>query len=460
MARRPGIGAAADILRGPMNGDATIHRHLAILRRGFLGIVGLALAGGVVAFIYSGLSPRVYESTATILVGPVLSTAEPDLNRLLAAQRLATTYAALAATRPFLEEVRAAVDLDAPVDSMADRLVAQAPAESTFITITFEDPDPGLAARVANAVAEALVAKAPEVADDATAGVPDAPAKLLAIVEPAIAPTAPSAPRLVFNVVMGVVVGLLLGIAAAYARAWARDDLSGRDDAESILNAPYLGELSGSTSAAQLSESVARLTQRIELVSGHPSRILITGPGVAPGLLGVAVARRSAGLSRPTLLVRLDLASRTPSGSGFEQLLAGSEVNASELASRGDAANLRLLGATAAFEAVAEETSSVRAAEAMDALSAIASSVVIVADRPADSVAALVLAAHATSIVIAVGSRARRHDLAESAEALRAVGGRIVGFALVGDGVPATIATQPLATTTLPAARSGRSGRS
>ena len=86
------LSLSADILPRTMHGEATIHRHATILRRGLRGIISLLVACTVAAFVISGLSPRIYEAKATILVGPVLSTAEPDLNRLLAAQRLAVRH--------------------------------------------------------------------------------------------------------------------------------------------------------------------------------------------------------------------------------------------------------------------------------------------------------------------------------------------------------------------------------
>ena len=313
-----------------MHGEATIHRHATILRRGLRGIISLLVACTVAAFVISGLSPRIYEAKATILVGPVLSTAEPDLNRLLAAQRLAVTYAELAVTRPFLQDVRDALGLDDAVESITGRLIAQAPADSTFITVTFSDEDPNRAATIANAVAATLVAKAPDATGSGTTN-GGGDAKLLTIVEPAIAPDKPTSPRVLFNVAVTAVVGLLLGIALAYGRAWYRDEVDGREDAESIIGAPNLGEVEPGNSEAKLAETIARLAQRIDIVDRHPSRQLVVGFGESPAWLGTALARWLSRLGRQSLLVRLDAASRTPVSSGFERLLSGAEPDARSL---------------------------------------------------------------------------------------------------------------------------------
>ena len=65
---------------------------------------GALLAAGV-AFVVSSQLPKTYEAKATLIVGQSLSAVNPDYTQILVSQRLSTTYATVATTRPILEAV-------------------------------------------------------------------------------------------------------------------------------------------------------------------------------------------------------------------------------------------------------------------------------------------------------------------------------------------------------------------
>ena len=92
----------------------------------WLFVAGVLLAAGT-AFLVSSALPKVYEGTATLIVGQSIQSANPDYNQLLASQRLSQTYAEIATTTPLLERVIAANALSITPDALRDLVVADAP---------------------------------------------------------------------------------------------------------------------------------------------------------------------------------------------------------------------------------------------------------------------------------------------------------------------------------------------
>jgi uncharacterized protein involved in exopolysaccharide biosynthesis len=100
-----------------------------------LVILCVLLSAGV-AYLISATLPRSYEAKATLIVGQSLSATNPDYNQLLVSQRLSTTYAAVATTRPVLKAVIDKLGLDATSDELAKQVRAVASQDSTLLTIS------------------------------------------------------------------------------------------------------------------------------------------------------------------------------------------------------------------------------------------------------------------------------------------------------------------------------------
>jgi capsular polysaccharide biosynthesis protein len=115
------------------------------------------VAGGALTYLVMQTQPKVYQATATLIVGPSLTAEDPGYNGLLASQLLAQTYARVATTGPLLERVIQLEGLSTTTADLGRRVFAIAPLDSTLITITVQDILPDRAARVANAVADDVV---------------------------------------------------------------------------------------------------------------------------------------------------------------------------------------------------------------------------------------------------------------------------------------------------------------
>ena len=280
-----------------------LRRQIVIVRARFpLFVLSVVLAAGA-ALVLSNLQPKIYQAKATLIVGQSLTGTSPDYNQLLASQRLSATFAAIATTRPVLEGVIHDLGLDMAADDLRAHVVAEAPVDSTLVTITVQDQDPALAASIANGVANGLIAVSPaiqgrtaelqaSIEDDLKAtqeqiATTQARVEVLAsltaptaaqagelstlegrlvslrstfttllgfssgnatnqisVIEPAITPDGPVSPRTLLNVVLAALLGLVLSVGIALLVEFVRDPIKDSDDVEATLGASTLGAIS------------------------------------------------------------------------------------------------------------------------------------------------------------------------------------------------------------------------
>ncbi len=290
-----------------------LRRQIAIIRAWFpLLVVSVLLAGGA-AYLFSSLQPKVYEAKATLIVGQSLSAVNPDLNQLLVSQRLSTTYATVATKRPILDSVIQRLGLGVTSDELSKHVHADAPLDSTLLTITAQDTDPSRAAAIANALAAQLIAASPAIqgrqvefqdsinADlkatqaqiDATqaqvetlTGLTERTAaqdaqlatlegrlvslrstyatllsfsssnasNLLSVVEPAVPSEAPVSPRPLLNTLLAAVLGLLIAGAVMVVSVYLDDAIKDPDQVQEVAGLATFGAIAAMNGGKDLSE--------------------------------------------------------------------------------------------------------------------------------------------------------------------------------------------------------------
>ncbi len=301
-----------------------LRRQIGIVRAWFPLLVASVLLAAGAAFVVSTLQQKVYEARATLIVGQSLTGVSPDYTQLLASQRLSTTYAAVATTRPILEAVAQDLGLEATPDDLLTRVRAQAPADSTLLTITAQDGDPARAAAIANAMAEQLIVASPAIqgrqadlqasvdADlEATQAQIEAiqarvagltqlekrtaaqeaelttlegrlvslrstyatllsfssgnATNLLSVVEPAVPAIAPISPRPLLNTLLAAVLGLLIALGIAFLAEYLNDAIRSPDDVLEVSGLSTLGTIArmkGNGGRRQLYQMAAILYPR------------------------------------------------------------------------------------------------------------------------------------------------------------------------------------------------------
>ena len=279
-----------------------LQRQIAIVRAWFpLLVVSVLLAAGA-AFLVSSQLPKAYEAKATLIVGQSLSGVNPDYTQLLVSQRLSTTYATVATTRPIVDAVIAQLGLGGTSDNLLSHVRADATLDSTLLTITDQDADPARAAAIANAMAEQLISASPAIqgrqaafqasidadlqatqdqiketqakvetlsgltvrtaAQDADLATLEGRlvslratyatllsfassnnSNLLSVVEPAVAPTAPVSPRPLLNTLLAAVLGLLIAAGIAVVSEYLNDAIKDSDDVQEVAGLSTLGTI-------------------------------------------------------------------------------------------------------------------------------------------------------------------------------------------------------------------------
>ena len=110
-----------------------LRHQISVLRAwSWLLIASLLLASGA-AYLVSINLPKVYEGKVTLIVGQSTQSANPDLNQLLASQRLSQTYTLIATSGPLLEQVIAKNGLGISPGEFKSWIVADAPIEESQV---------------------------------------------------------------------------------------------------------------------------------------------------------------------------------------------------------------------------------------------------------------------------------------------------------------------------------------
>ena len=264
----------------------------------WLLIASLLLAGGA-AYLVSSSLPKVYEAKVTLIVRQSLSTTSANINDILVSQLISQTYADMATTTPILAQVIADSGLGIAPDDLRKRVVATASRDSTLLTVTTQDGEPGRAAVLANAIAtelgaasdavtgqggqaqafvrEQISAAQVQITDtqteiDRLSGLPTrtstqeqqlqalqgritslrqsyasllglsgSSANLLTVVEPATPPAQPSSPRVLLNTLLAALAGLLLALGIAFTMEYLDDTVKSSEDVEAATGLATLG---------------------------------------------------------------------------------------------------------------------------------------------------------------------------------------------------------------------------
>jgi non-specific protein-tyrosine kinase len=127
----------------------------------------LTLAGASISYWRTDQQERVYEATATVIVGQSLQSTDPDTQDLQTSNRLAFTYGMIVRRQPIMEGTVQALNLDMGWRQLRSRVTSYVIPESQLIEITVEAPSPNEARIIADQVALQLIRYSPTAVKDA-----------------------------------------------------------------------------------------------------------------------------------------------------------------------------------------------------------------------------------------------------------------------------------------------------
>lgn len=138
-----------------------LKNYLSVLQRwGWIVLLCTALAS-VTSYFYSLQIPPTYQAHSRYLVGSALDNPSVTRNDLAASIQIGQTYDSLVNSRPVLQSVVDRLKLNISADDL-DGLVNATWIETTqILTIRANASDPTLAANIANAIGDELIARSP-----------------------------------------------------------------------------------------------------------------------------------------------------------------------------------------------------------------------------------------------------------------------------------------------------------
>jgi protein tyrosine kinase modulator len=203
----------------------------ALWRRRFL-IVALTLALVAVDAFFTTRETKRYTASVLIQVEPRAPSVSDQFGALQTGALLAQTYARIAETAAIAKQVKAS--LNPPVPASAVEIHASQVSDLELLEASATNIDPGIAARVANAVPHAL--RAFESAHGSRHDV-------ITTVDSATVPSSPSSPNLKLNVALGFIIGLILNSGVVLLSAAFTDRVGDVRGVEELTSVPVIATL-------------------------------------------------------------------------------------------------------------------------------------------------------------------------------------------------------------------------
>lgn len=215
--------------------------YIRILRKNWLIIVVATLVGIGIAAVFSLTRTPQYETQSTVFVSSQSGSTIQELQQgnTFTQERVAT-YTNLVSTPIVMNPVIAELDLGITAAELDAQVEASSTLNTTLITITVSDPDPILAADIANALAASLTSAVEEIE---TPNDSDTSPVRLTRVKDALPPLTPSSPNAPLNLALGALVGLALGVGAAVLRSVLDTRIRSPRDVEQVTDRPMIGAI-------------------------------------------------------------------------------------------------------------------------------------------------------------------------------------------------------------------------
>ncbi|PKN82206.1 MAG: hypothetical protein CVU47_03810 [Chloroflexi bacterium HGW-Chloroflexi-9] len=426
-----------------------IHLALHVLRRWWWLLIAATVAGGIISYGVSTRLTPTYEATTTLLVVQAPAEGVVQLNDIQTAERLANTFSRLVTLRPVLERAIAQAGLPFTPSALEERLTVRNPRTTQLLEVSARSSQPELAAIIANTVALAFI--------DSNATASTSRPGQVSVVEEALPPEAPIAPRPKLNALLGGFLMLLIAGALVALLEYLDDTVKSAEQASDLTGLPALGRIEQfeklqspreqlqaaqrprSTVAEAYRAARTNLTYAIDL--GRDRRlVLVTSPGpgegkttttanlaVVFGLAGHRVCVVDTDLRRPTIHRVFGV----ENGEGLTNLLLAREPEFDRSVQRSVYTNVSVVSSGPLPPNPSELLGSSRMQEVLDWLRA-HFDIVLLDSPPALVVTdASVLATLVDGIVIvARAGKTRRGALRATVEELAQSGRPIAGFVL------------------------------
>nr|WP_274617650.1 polysaccharide biosynthesis tyrosine autokinase [Nesterenkonia sp. AY15] len=216
-----------------------MREYLRILHRGWLIIVLATLAGIGAAATYSMLQSPQYEAGTRVYVSTDSASTVAELGQgNTYTQQIVESFVQVTTTPRVLQPVIDDLGLQQTPAELAGSVAVSTDPNTVLMQITATDEDPTLAADIANSVTESLIGVVGEITPGSSGE--DSPVTV-EVLQEAVAPESPVAPRIPLNLALGLMVGMALGVGIAVLREVLDTKIRGEHDISAITDTPVLG---------------------------------------------------------------------------------------------------------------------------------------------------------------------------------------------------------------------------
>ncbi|TDL32623.1 capsular biosynthesis protein [Jeotgalibacillus sp. S-D1] len=215
------------------------------LKKRMLLIIMIALiavsASAVVSYFF--ITP-VYQSSTQLLVNQE-RTEQPNLNvsDIQANLELINTYNVIIKSPVILDKVSEQMNGKFSAAQLNEKITVQTESESQVVNVSVQDPDPHVAADIANSTAAVFQEDIVELMNVDNVSIL-APAEVKSS-------QAPVSPQPILNMAIALVVGLMIGVGLAFLLEYLDNTIKTEQDIEKTLDLPLLGVIGNITSIVE-----------------------------------------------------------------------------------------------------------------------------------------------------------------------------------------------------------------
>lgn len=429
----------------------TVQDYVRLLQRNLVLIISLTLIGLCVGVLVALTTPTRYSTSAQLLVSAQTADGATPAELNLArgyAQQAVTSYVDIIPSSLVLQPVIDDLGLDTTVEQLSSRVSVSTATASTAITLTVTHPNPGQAARLANAIGESF---ATVVAEELERPIDTRPSIVrIDTLEAASVPVTPSAPNIPLTVTLGALLGLAVGVGAAALRSVLDTRVRTIDDVERAVSAPTLGGIALDPLAKKRpllvavagrdprSEAFRSLRTNVKFLAldGEPMALVVTSSGPGEGKSTTAANLAIAFAESGARIALIDADLRLPriadyfsieGGVGLTEVLIG-RLDASDALQHWGHGALFVLPAGTIPPNPAELLGSSAMTSLLNDLKA-AFDIIIIDSPPVGLVTDAAVLARLTqgAILVAASGKTRTNRLSEAEATIEKVGAKVVG---------------------------------
>ncbi|WP_461201730.1 YveK family protein [Anoxybacillus sp. TBDG-1] len=191
------------------------------------------MTSGIVSYFV--LTPM-YQASTQLLVNQAKSE-QPiyNISEIQTNLQLINTYNVIMKSPAILDIVKEELDLNMPVEELNEKINVTSEKDSQVVNVTVEDPDPYMAADIANTVASVFQREIVKIMNVDNVNI-------LAKAEVKEQPI-PVKPKPLLNMAIAFVVGIMTGVGLAFLLEYLDNTIKNEQDVEKLLGLPVLGAI-------------------------------------------------------------------------------------------------------------------------------------------------------------------------------------------------------------------------